>query len=507
MVMQRRDFLKSSAVLGLAGLVPRVAHSIASTDTDWAASFAGALKEDPRLLGWKTPSADTFGTEALRIEGKWPAALEGTFWRNGPAVHDRHGLRYQHWFDGDGLLQAFRISGGQVNHRARVLNTPKLIAEDEAARRLYSGFGTHVPDGAPVRKPDDMNVANISVLAHHGELLALWEGGSASVVDPESLRWQGFKSWGQGLEGVPFTAHPKVDPDGTLWAFGYALGAKHQLVLYHISPKGALVKMALVPIDAFGMLHDFVITDKHLVFMIPPLVMEMGRETSFIDAHRWRPELGSRVLVVAKDDFEDRRWYELPPAFGFHHGNAWEEADGTIRFDQCLDDNANLVFDALRDVMRGDLDGFGAAFGRYAQISLSPSGGASMDMTADGAEFPKVAPSTVGKRNRYVYHLGVAGGDDWYLRSLVKRDLDKDRLQAFDFGAGKIPEEHVFVPSGESNDEDAGWLVGTVLDYQHEVSGLNVFDAQHVEDGPLATAWLPYPMPLGFHGCFRSGLV
>ncbi|MCY4041398.1 MAG: carotenoid oxygenase family protein, partial [Gammaproteobacteria bacterium] len=80
-------------------------------------------------------------------------------------------------------------------------------------------------------------------------------------------------------------------------------------------------------------------------------------------------------------------------------------------------------------------------------------------------------------------------------------------LQAFDFGAGKIPEEHVFVPSGESNDEDAGWLVGTVLDYQHEVSGLNVFDAQHVEDGPLATAWLPYPMPLGFHGCFRSGLV
>ncbi len=504
MAMQRRDFLKSSAVLGVASLAPRIAYSISE---DWSAEFASALRQDPRLLGWKTPASDAFAAAALRIEGAWPGALEGTFWRNGPAVHDRHGLRYQHWFDGDGLLQAFRIGAGRVDHHARVLKTPKLRAEDEAARRLYSGFGTHVPDGARLRKPDDVNTANISVLAHHGELLALWEGGSASRVDPESLRWQGFKSWGQGFEGVPFTAHPKVDPDGTLWAFGYALGAQHQLVLYHISPKGALVKTALVPISDFGMLHDFVITDKHLVFMIPPLVMEMGMETSFIDSHRWRPELGSRVLVVAKDNFEDRRWYELPPAFGFHHGNAWEEADGTIHFDQCLDDDASLVFDALRNVMRGHLDGFGAAFGRYARMRLLPSGGASMDITVDGADFPQISPSHVGLRNRYLYHLGVADSEDWYLRSLVKRDLDNDRLQTFDFGTGKIPEEHVFVPRQASEQEDAGWLVGTVLDYQHGISGLNVFNAQHIEDGPLATAWLPYPLPLGFHGCFRSGLV
>ena len=32
----------------------------------------------------------------------------------------------------------------------------------------------------------------------------------------KSLEWRGFKVWGESLEGLPFTAHPKVESDGTL---------------------------------------------------------------------------------------------------------------------------------------------------------------------------------------------------------------------------------------------------------------------------------------------------
>lgn len=500
--MQRRDFLKASALFGIAGGLPRFALGSAAQADDWAATFASALEDDPRLLGWATPSFDSISSGALRVEGKWPTGLEGTFWRNGPAIHDRHGLRYQHWFDGDGMIQEFRALEGTVHHRARLIATPKLLAEDEASQRRYPAFGTHVEDGLPVRRPDDLNTANISVLEHHGELLALWEGGSASRLDRETLEWQGFKSWGEGLRGLPFTAHPKLDPDGTLWAFGYATGAQSMLVLYHISRSGELVKMSLVPVDALGMLHDFVVTQRHLVFLIPPLVVERESGENFLDSHVWRPELGSRVLVVSKDDFDDRRWYDLPPAFGFHHGNAWEEADGSIHFDQCLDKDAGLVLDALRMVMRGDLDSFKA--GGYARMRLDPSGSAHMEMTAEFAEFPQVAPSVVGHRNRYVYYLGAPENGDWYLRTLVKRDLEQDTIESYDFGQGKIPEEHVFVPLRAGGREDEGWLLGTFLDYERSATGLSVFNAQHLSDGPLATAWLPYPLPLGFHGCFRS---
>ena len=35
-------------------------------------------------------------------------------------------------------------------------------------------------------------------------------------------------------------------------------------------------------------------------------------------------------------------------------------------------------------------------------------------------------------------------------------------------------------------------------------SGIAVLDARRVAEGPLAQAWLPYALPLGFHGHFSA---
>ena len=53
----------------------------------------------------------------------------------------------------------------------------------------------------------------------------------------------------------------------------------------------------------------------------------------------WKPELGTQVLVLDKDDLSKRRLFDLPPFFFFHLGDAWEDADGTVRFDACIDDD------------------------------------------------------------------------------------------------------------------------------------------------------------------------
>ena len=50
--------------------------------------------------------------------------------------------------------------------------------------------------------------------------------------------------------------------------------------------------------------------------------------------------------------------------------------------------------------------------------------------------------------------------------------------------------------------EDDGWLVGTFLDYVGGLTGIAVFDTGRVADGPVARAWLEYPLPLAFHGEF-----
>ena len=499
---KRRGFLHAAGLSALSALLPSSSIRALSGADDWSAEFARALEANPMLLGWRSVSADRLDCEA-RIEGSLPPELRGTLYRNGPAVHERFGHRYRHWFEGDSMVHAYRIDERGVSHRGRVVVTPKMAREDAAGRRLFSGFATPVENGKRVCRPDDLNTANISVLDHHGELLALWEGGSASVLDRDTLAWRGFKVWGERLEGVPFTAHPKVEPDGTLWAFGYSVAPAGALVLYRIAPDGALREARRIDVGPLGMVHDFVVTARHLVIVIPPLVFEPAPEPDLLlDALVWRPALGSRVLVVEKDDFSSRRWYQLPAGFGFHHGNGWEEASGAIRFDHCVASDATLVSEAMRFVMRGE---FRAATPElYTRYTLHPDGRAEVESTGEEAEFPRIAPAAMGRRNRWVYTLGAPTGNapDWRLRRVVKRDLENGATESFDYGRGVLPEEHVFVPRPDSRNEDDGWLLGHFLDYERGASGLAVFDARRVSDGPLARAWLDYPLPLAFHGHF-----
>ena len=506
----RRRLLRSSLLVGAAAGLGQAAAPLgrafaaAPAGDDWSAEFAARLASNPMLLGWKSVAADRLAGTA-RIEGRLPPELEGTLYRNGPAVHERFGLRYRHLFDGDGMVQAFRFGGGTVSHRGQVLHTPKLERESAEGRRLYSGFATVVDRGAPVRGPDDLNSANTSVLDHHGELLALWEGGSASVLDRNTLAWRSFKTWGEGLDGAPFTAHPKVEADGTVWAFGLSYFPAMRIVLYRIGPDGELVRAEVLDAGRLGMVHDFVVTEQHLVIVIPPFVFEPEAArggAGFADSFAWRPELGSRVLVVSKDDFGERRWHQLPAGFGFHHGNGWEESGGVIRYDHCIATDPTIVTERTRFVMRGEFRP--AAPERHTRFTLYPDGRAPVVEAAPGwAEFPRVSPAVTARRNRYVYTLGASEhADDAWLHRVEKRDLERGTVDAYDFGAGAIPEEHVFVPRPEPRSEDDGWLVGTFLAFERGVTGVSVFDARRVGDGPIARGWLDYPLPLGLHGQF-----
>lgn len=499
--LTRRRFLRAAGVVGLAPLCSLHAAASASEE-DWSEAFARALERDPMLLGWRSVPADRLRCEA-RIEGRLPEELQGTFYRNGPAVLERFGTRYRHWFEGDGMLQAFRFDGRGISHRAHVLATPKLTREAAANRRLGSGFATRADGGTGPSHPDDLNVANTSILDHHGELLALWEGGSASVIDRETLAWRGFKVWGESLDGVPFTAHPKVESDGTVWAFGYSFAPVPAIILYHIAPDGTLRRAHRIDVGPMGMVHDFVVTARHLVIVIPPLVFEPSPDDEvLLDALVWRPALGSRVLVVDKRDFDTRRWHQLPAGFGFHHGNGWEDEAGVIRFDHCVAPNATLVTETMRDIMRGMLRQPPPE--TYTRITLHPDGRSEVDDTGEEEEFPRIAPAVTGRRNRYVYTVGAPSSEaaGWRLRQVVKRNQETGERETFDYGPGTIAEEHVFVPRPVPRGEDDGWLIGAYLDYARKSSGISIFDARSVTDGPVARASLDYALPLALHGAF-----
>ena len=109
--MERRSFL-TAAGLGLAapfGLTPRDVMAMATESPDaWASGFAAARAERAWLAGFEGVSAD-LPPSALTVEGRFPAALHGSLYRNGPARHQIGGLRYHHLFDGDGMIQRYDI--------------------------------------------------------------------------------------------------------------------------------------------------------------------------------------------------------------------------------------------------------------------------------------------------------------------------------------------------------------------------------------------------------------
>ena len=349
-MLSRRDVLRA-----IGGLPVTLATSAALGNTE---DFATALSHEPRLIGFASARGEQFAAPMMTRSGYLPHDLTGTFWRNGPAEHERFGHRYGHWFDGDGMVQAFTFTGAGVSHRARILDTPKRSRETRAGRRILPAFATLPPKSTRILRPDDMNVSNTSMLAHAGDLMALWEGGSALSVDPVTLAAGQFIDWSPELTGSPFSAHPKVEPNGTLWNIGFSPVPRPSLLFYRIARTGHLIKANIVPIAPLGMVHDFVVTARHLVLLLTPFVLEPNRfsagRVSFLDAHAWRPDLGTRVLTVEKDSLELARRYELPPGFHFHHGNGWEEGDGTIRLDLCQAPNPEFLLNEFHAVMRGE---------------------------------------------------------------------------------------------------------------------------------------------------------
>lgn len=507
--MQRRHFLHSAlaAAAGassaaFATLARPAASGASSPDFSALARPAGA---DWRL-GYEGLGADVEPT-TLALRGRLPAGLRGALYRNGPARHAFGGVRYRHPFDGDGLVQRYDLTDAGVAHRGRFVRTEKFVAEARAGRLLREAFGTHPPGMEATSGPDALNVANTNVLQRAGALYALWEGGSAIALDARTLETLGPKAWSPELAGMPFSAHPRVEPDGSLWNFGVSSHAG-KLTVYRVASDGRLLGSATLDVPQVAMVHDFAVTERHLVFLLPPLVFDVERAragATFLASHVWRPELGLRVLLLPKDDLARAQWLELPAGMVFHLGNAWEEAgSGVIRLDCMRAADAWHATEGLLGIMAGRYEQRERA--RSTLITLDPRRGrATQEVLPHVAEFPRVDPRVVGRAYRRVFsaaRVGTGGARPGY-DAVMRLDMRSGAVDRYVYGDHVMVEEHVFVPraAGRGREGD-GWLVGTALDLQRRATLLSVFDARRLADGPVAQASMPRVMPLGLHGTF-----
>ncbi len=297
------------------------------------------------------------------------------------------------------------------------------------------------------------------------------------------------------MKGLPFSAHPKIDPNGDIWNFGLSFNGK--LILYHLSSNGKLKNTAMIDTDFQAMLHDFLITHKSILIILPSISMSKT-SGGFFERQKYEPEQPMKILVIDKASLKLKKTYEVPAGFVFHFGNAWEEDNGTVHFDASLYPDLKVLKN-LSIIMEGkSVENSGMA--NAALYKLNPNGSSEVNILPIDAEFPRVYDHLVGKRNKYIYTIGNKEKTLWSdcVRSI---NIETGKTDEYDYGSDFQVEEHVLTSAKAV--ERSGYLVGTALHIKSQRTCVNVFKADSLAAGPLMRAWLPYHIPLGFHGNFR----
>ena len=445
------------------------------------------------------------------VEGTPPRFLRGTLYVNGPARFRRGGLAYRHWLDGDGMVVALRFAAEGVDCVARFVRSRKWVEEEAAGRALYRAFGTAFA-GDRLANAGLASPVNVSVYPFAGNLLAFGEQGLPWRLDPRSLETLGEQDFGRLTPFSPFSAHPKIDPtSGELFNFGVSFAAERPMLqIYRFDAAGELLYRRRLPLAHPVSLHDFALSERHVAFYLSPYLLDvralLGGGATVQDSLAWRPELGTRLLVVERSTGEPRCELAVGERYCLHHFNAFEEGD-------------RLVLDLveLEAPVYPDYQVFPAELFRRVRPAhpvrlivdlerraLLERQELPFDLAAD---FPAVDTHRTARPYRDAWLLAI---------SRTGRDGPKffDRLVRIDWERGEVAEsytapsptllggEPAFVPAV------AGAREGVVLCQEFDAvtrqSGFAVFDALAIGRGPFARIRLGSPLLPGFHSYFAA---
>lgn len=459
--------------------------------------MSAAFADFPMLSGLYEPVSDERDDRNLAVVGEIPSALRGTFLRNGPNSKFPPAGAY-HIFDGDGMLHALTFEEEGVHYANRWVRSPGLALEEREGRALFGGMtnpggaeaAVVAENGGPLK-----NVANTHVVRHAGRTLCLWEAGLPTEVGP------GLETLGQwdfdGRFKGPMTAHPKLDPEtGEMLFFGYS--AFPPYLRYHeVDADGKLVRSIDLDLPAPVMVHDFVTTSEHVIFLDAPAVFDFEGFAKGGPMLNWKPQNGARLGVMPRaGGADDLRWFDIECCYVVHFLNAFTQGS-RVHVDGCRLDKLELGL-SNDDGSLGE----NASYLTRWSIDLE-SGNVSERRIAElPGDFPRVADASAGLDYRYGYvSSGVTGkqkGGEF--DCIVKYDLANDTSVVHHFGADKVCGEGVFARNPNGSAEDDGWLLTYVTDRSDRSTEIVVLDAGSLADEPVARIALPRRAPFGFHG-------
>lgn len=482
------------------------------------------------------------------VEGHWPDDISGSMFVIGPDKRRPGG----HWFNQHGLLQRIRLrpdADGRIHVEHRRVDTP-LARVKRVLPWLFRTlkFMEVSPFGVT-------NMANTGVCSIDDRLFIGYDAGRPVEVDPSTMKYLtpvgSNDEWLQAMPGLleplcAVAAHPAPDhEESALYFANYnqvsAPGVAPETYLARWALDGPVERWRLEGMSPFDSIHDVKVTEHHVVFCDLPFIFEP--QTILGRPRELRNQEHTNLWIVAKDDLRATppggtvavTEVQIPMPTG-HLTVDYAEVDGTIRVvlqqiplsdlmltidsDSTEHDNGELIDPNYEGLVALAVQP--SVIGRYVVDTTSgevveADTAVDVDRAWGGILATGDAYSAQARRRqRAIWYAGlgfdpgIVPQEWWDLYgeatdgivapsdlptepiggSLSRIDLESMKVaEVFGYEDGAFPSPPTFVPRTGATDPDDGYVVVTV--HKDGPKEVQVFDAHHIERGPLARATAP----------------
>ena len=476
------------------------------------------------------------------VEGHWPDDMLGDVYVVGPDKRRPGG----HWFGERGLVMRISCrtdSTGRIPVRSRVVRTPVLRIRDRMPWMFRKiAFADVSPLGST-------NLANTNIEPINGRLFVGYDAGRQVEIDPETLKYLtpvgANDEWLQALPGVlepmiAVAAHPAADEhDGVMWFVNYtpipSFDGSPTVYLARWDMTGPIERWPLTGLPAFDTFHDIKASSDHLVFSDLPFA---AAETLSGQPRTPNSDV-TQLFIVAKELVRSTpagqpipvTAIEIPMPTG-HLMVDVDEQDGRLRvFLEHIPLSDLMIMLTGGEPAHGggvipaDYEGLvtlavqPGVVGRYL---IDPGTGEVVE--SDIAWDDRFWGPILATRDRSTVDARARGGRLWFggagfdpelipeewwrlygdgalnhvvdpsdlptesvPGALATFDLDAMKVTSVhQFDDGAFPSPPQFVPRVNADGPDDGYVVAMV--HRDGPKELVVFDASHIEHGPLARA-------------------
>ncbi len=442
-----------------------------------------------------------------QVTGKIPADLNGAFYRVGPdPQYPLHPETIP--FDGEGHVSMFRIKNGRVDYKSRMVKNERWLANDKARKQLFPIYRNPSMDDPSV-KGLSRSTANTHIINHKEYLLSLKEDSPPSAMDLLTLETVvPIYTFDGQLPSKTFTAHPKLDSmTGNMVAFGYeaeGFGSK-TVSIFEITPQGKMVWNAKIQVPYVGMLHDFAVTEKHIVFYVIPLAIDEKQMQEGGIHWSWYPGQPTYFGFVRRGgDGKDVQWIQGPTRSATHVMGTFD--DGKKLY---VDVEMSMGLRSRSCRCATARSGIRSRARATSRVSRSICRRRSRRRTASSSSIRTSARclvrttattpcriATASCRARIRTRSPAPGGACY-----ARFDHQNRTSTLFNAGTDSSLAECCFAPQSANAPEGAGYLMGVATrNTEGGRADLVILDAEHLADGPVATVHLPMRAVGQIHG-------